>query len=92
MGCVIQIQGLVTGRPSQFDGQYVSDYEPHPGGAPLLDTVKDPAKAKVFADHAEAMEYWRQSRGTRPDGKPDRPLTAFTVLISLVDEQGRLVR
>lgn len=42
------------------------------------------AQAKRFADKAEAMEAWRgvnQVEPTRPDGKPNRPLTAYTVEI-----------
>ena len=37
-----------------------------------------------FVSIAEAMEYWRTVSTTvpfRPDGKPNRPLTAYTVEI-----------
>jgi hypothetical protein len=42
----------------------------------------------VFEDHAAAMEVWtRQSRvrPLRPDGKPNRPLTAYTISIEPLD-------
>lgn len=42
------------------------------------------AAARVFADAGAALAYWkRQStvRPLRPDGKPNRPLSAFTVEI-----------
>ena len=31
---------------------------------------------------AEIFELWRRSHGIRPDGEPNRPLTAFNVEIS----------
>ena len=49
----------------------------------------DPAKALRFDSATEAMQLWRtvSSRTpTRPDGKPNRPLTAFTVAIKEVPE------
>ena len=42
----------------------------------------DITKAKRFENISEALEYWRrQSRVVplRPDGKPNRPLTAYHV-------------
>lgn len=44
----------------------------------------DPDKAMRFSDSAEAMEFWgRQStvRPLRPDGEPNKPLTALTCAI-----------
>jgi len=38
----------------------------------------------TFGDARAAFECWQQvlrSRPVRPDGKPNRPLTAFTVAI-----------
>jgi len=49
----------------------------------------DPAKAKRFPDSRAAMTEWtRQSvvRPLREDGKPNRPLTAFTVSPMPMDE------
>jgi hypothetical protein len=43
----------------------------------------DLAKAKRFASFREAMECWKAQssvRPYRPDGKPNRPLTAFSVM------------
>lgn len=87
---VIQIVGLVGGGDTPFDGQYVKEYDPSrpgvdPRGLPMLAHIvctPSVAEAKRFATGAEALEFWRKSDGTfRPDGKPNRPLTAFTVLI-----------
>ena len=41
-------------------------------------------RAKRFNSHGEAMNFWRlqsKTRPTRPDGKANRPLTAFTMLV-----------
>lgn len=42
----------------------------------------DIAKAKRFANFTEAMDCWKAQstvRPLRPDGRPNRPLTAFSV-------------
>lgn len=47
----------------------------------------DIAKAKRFADFAEAMEFWKTVSKVRPvrsDGRPNRPLTALTVTFDKV--------
>lgn len=44
--------------------------------------TNDPEKAFTWPTAALALEAWRASprcRPTRPDGKPNRPLTVFTV-------------
>jgi hypothetical protein len=46
--------------------------------------TEDPERAMLFATSADAMRFWqRQStvKPLRPDGKPNRPLTALTVVI-----------
>lgn len=73
------------GQPNEFSGKYVKDYdpsfcidgEPYDGG--LLITTPHVAEARQFANAQEAINYWRQSYGLRPDGEPNRPLTAYTV-------------
>ena len=44
-------------------------------------TSPDERDARQFPSAKEAILYWRQSHGTRIDGKPNRPLTAFNVEI-----------
>ncbi len=93
---VMRIEGFINGTSSPFDGQYLVEYDPErdgvaPDGTPMLAyivTTPDIAKAKRFASKIEAFECWRQISkrdpyGGRlaPDGKPNRPLTAFTVQI-----------
>ena len=85
----IKILGLNNGMPTPFDGQYVVEYDParpgvDPEGRPMiahLVTTPDRAKAKEYATAADALRELRRSHGERFDGKPNRPLTAFTVVI-----------
>lgn len=81
----LKIIGLISGEPTEFDGKFVRAYDPsfvplggeYDGG--LLLVSDDPDTALVFPDAGAAMECWRKSHGMRPDGQPNRPLTAFTV-------------
>ena len=59
------------------------DFEAH-GGRGHVEFTKDPAKAMQFNSNPEAFDYWRTTSKTnpvRPDGQPNRPLTAYTVEI-----------
>ena len=75
------------GKPNEFSGKYVCVFdpawfepgEPYDGG--LLIVTPDREKARHFASAQQAIDYWRQAYGTRPDGEPNRPLTAYTVEI-----------
>jgi hypothetical protein len=52
------------------------------GGKAFLTTRRE--EARRFADNAEAMLAWNtvsKSRPKRPDGRPNKPLTALTVEI-----------
>jgi hypothetical protein len=42
-------------------------------------TTPNKARARVFPSLKEALELWRQESGLRPDGLPNRPLTAFSI-------------
>ncbi len=85
---VIIYQGLAgyTAEPSSATvGSFLQAYsaEAHGGQGEALWT-RDPAKALQFRSTKEAMELWRKipwNRPTRPDGKPNRPLTSITVSI-----------
>jgi hypothetical protein len=49
----------------------------------------DIAKAKRFATFSDAVECWKRQSTVRPirdDGKPNRPLTAFSVYPQEVDQ------
>lgn len=84
----IKLLGLANGHSSPFDGQYVLDYDParegtDPNGDPMfahLVTTPDREKALNLSTE-EAFALWKKAHGMRPDGRENRPLTAFTVEI-----------
>jgi hypothetical protein len=82
---LIQAEG---GFDAPEAGKYLRFFDPDlHGGRGLITTTSDIGKARRFADAAEALLCWRQqSRRVpyRPDGKPNRPLTAFTVSFETV--------
>lgn len=93
----IQIIGLRNRAPTPFDGQWLVEYDPDqrgvdPEGEPMLAhvvTTPDRANARLFEDAADAMHEWQRVSKTWPvrqDGKPNRPLAAFTVQISPLQE------
>jgi len=48
----------------------------------------DVTKAKTFPTFADAMECWKAEssiRPVRPDGRPNRPLTAFSITVEKVE-------
>lgn len=90
----IRVLGLVTGNPSPFDGQWLAEYDPtrpgvDPNGRPIrahLVCTSDPAQAMRFSSPVAAHRLWRTNAGSRrPDGRHDRPLTAFHVAIEPID-------
>lgn len=67
------------------EGQYLKSYDPeaHLGKGWAIWT-SDVEEAMTWPLQALAWECWRQvpkARRIRPDGRPNRPLTAFTVEI-----------
>lgn len=48
-------------------------------GLPMIALTDQFDKAQKFDDMKDLMETWRFAIGERPDGKPDRPLTAYTI-------------
>jgi hypothetical protein len=86
--CIIQLVGLARGLSHPFDGRYVVRYHPGPAsmsaGQCLLVTTSDARKAKVYADAESAHAEWARvdpRAPVRPDGQPNRPLTAWTIEI-----------
>jgi hypothetical protein len=69
--------------------EFLPDLDEQGRGHAFVTVRKD--KAKQFADMEAALEFWKQQskrRPLRPDGKPNRPLTAYTVTFEHVDEEG----
>jgi hypothetical protein len=93
---VIHILGLAAGGEHHAIGKYVVAYDPdyhHPGGydGGRLDVAADREKATRYTA-PEAMSLWQAGplcscHGLRPDGKPNRPLTAFTVELEPVETE-----
>jgi hypothetical protein len=85
---IIQIIGLVTGGQSPFDSQFVIDYDASradsSGAADSCHLITTPNLDEATRYSVEdAFELWRavdQRNPVRGDGKPNRPLTTFSVV------------
>ena len=67
---------------------FIPDTDPFGRGEVFVTTLKQ--EAKQFADLEAALEFWKQQSKRmplRPDGKPNRPLTAFSITFESVDEE-----
>ena len=65
-------------------GSYLEWYDPNipDDTKPMMQFTYDIKKAKRFERAVEAMHEWNRIRDVdpiRPDGKPNKPLTAFTI-------------
>jgi hypothetical protein len=89
MSVVIRCMALtgITRKPGRGSpaGMYLKAYDPEAhDGQGLADWTGKLEDALKFETATEAWNLWRtvpKSRPVRPDGKPNRPLTAFTVEI-----------
>ena len=86
------IEGPCTGSPV---GHFVKSYDPeaHDGRGDTVGTL-DLTEAQTFDSPDEAIVYYRQiskTRPLRPDGRPNRPLTAFTVEVLPVPDDDEIV-
>jgi hypothetical protein len=89
----IKIIGCADGiERAEFDGRYVKSFTPNGhGGCGYLVTTDRIDEAKPYPSKIAALEEWRAQSAThplRPDGKPNRPLTAFHCEIAEFPEQG----
>ncbi len=81
----LKLIGTAVGQPTEHDGRWLVEYDPSMALTEdriVLKTTDQEAEAKVFPTGREALECWRLPVGVRPDGKPNRPLTAWTVEIT----------
>jgi len=89
---LLQFLCMADGSSSLIDGHYYVSYDPEfhaPDGSydgGLLETSSDPAQAYQFRDAGEAFLAWKQGptctcHRLRQDGKPQRPLTQFTITL-----------
>lgn len=70
-------------------GRWVLDADPDAmDGQGMVDFTILPSRAKKFASAAAAVEFWQTQSTVKPlreDGKPNCPLTAFTVEVISLD-------
>lgn len=90
MPCVLICLGYANGWPCEFAGQYLEWFKPNMEPPVQLDKwTVDLAKAQRFKDAGEALAEWKRERtvgiNPRQDGKPNRPLTAFSVEVHKID-------
>lgn len=88
MTVVLVALGFADDTPCPHAGQYVQsfDFDAHDGQGFGRFTT-DIEKAHHFKDAAEALTFWRTVstvRPRRPDGRPNRPLTALSVELKTV--------
>ena len=90
MPAVIKIVQRADGSPTPEAGRYIVQFDHDAlrgrGTGHYLPEVK---YALRFPNAAAAMAFWRRQsvlRPMRPDGEPNRPLTAYTVEIEDVVE------
>lgn len=88
----VDLQGMTDQHSSPAPiGQYLKSYDPNAhDGRGTAEWTADIDAAMVFSDPTSLLKYWKQVsrvRPVRPDGKPNRPLTAFTILIEPAREK-----
>lgn len=88
MSHVIKVLGLADGSWHAQEDTYLQSFDPDAhdgrGDAELTD---DLAAAMRFENAVEAMRLWQTQstvQPTRLDGKPNKPLTAFTIEVKQV--------
>lgn len=82
----IQCQGMGNPFFRGPVGQYLMSYDNKTGES---EWTHDRMKALLFETKMDAWAFWGQtleSDPVRPDGQPNRPLTAFTVMIEEVTD------
>lgn len=90
---VIQIVGTAWLLPSSHDGEFVVEYSPasmdaqgHYRKDGTLRTTRSVLLARQFEGAGPAFEYANQANGLRPDGRPNRPLCSYSLLIAPVTD------
>lgn len=82
---VLKIIGLVNGHKTKLDGEYLKYYNPNDhDGLGEFQSTPDIEEAQTFKTMIEALELWKEQSKKipfRPDGKPNRPFTAFSVIV-----------
>lgn len=83
MSVIVKVMAYSNGRGSPHDGRYVVHWNPHTRfGVCEVHTTGNRALAHRFADYEAVMRDWKtvsDVQPTRPDGEPNRPLTALII-------------
>lgn len=86
----IEFIGMVANDETP-DWQYLESFDLEAyNGRGSVKLTRDVKHAMRFPDHGVAMETWRQQSQTvpvRPDGKPNRPLTAYHATFEGIDDE-----
>lgn len=86
MKYTIRVVDNAKGVSDQNKGAYVTSYNPDAhNGRGFAEFTRDIRKARKFDKREEAFLYWQQQSRVmplRPDGKPNKPLTCYTVEIA----------
>lgn len=84
MSSIVKIIGAAGGTRTPHDGRYVVAWNPHTRYGMLeCESTDDVTKAHQF-DGADAFRAWTtvsSVQAVRPDGLPNKPLTALTIEI-----------
>lgn len=87
---ILMCAGFASGNYCPVEGHYLKSYDPEAfDGRGDAEFTTTRSEAMRFSDAGEALELWRavpKSRPVRPDGKPNRPLTAFSVMTEAADD------
>jgi hypothetical protein len=83
---VIRSAGEATGEPNGTEGMFLESYNPEGNqGYGEFHWTKDVAKAKRYHHPADCLKDWNRVPDNHPirsiDGKPNKPLTAFSILV-----------
>jgi len=85
MSYVIRAVAFADDTPCPHTGQWLEHFDVDAfNGRGWGEFTDDVNKAKRFGTFAEAMAFWNQQskiNPLRPDGRPNKPLTALTAVI-----------
>lgn len=83
MSFVIQIISNADGMPCNISNCYLKTFDPEGGGGQgIIEVTRLKKQAMKFNTQQECFEVWQKQSKTlplRPDGKPNKPLTAFNI-------------
>jgi hypothetical protein len=82
---IVRIVGLANGQRHHAEGEWLVSYDPYAhGGRGEMTTTPYRAEATRFT-LIEFHRLYSTAVGIRPDGKPNRPLTAFHLTVEPAD-------